>query len=89
MSRTVAITALGGFASFTTALHFLRHGWHVRGSVRSLEKGDKLLSHPLLREYVEQGKISTVVVPDLAAGDFGELLKGVDALAHTASPFGG
>lgn len=67
------------------ALNFLENGWNVRGTVRSESKGTDVANLPVFKPYAS--KLSFVVVEDLVSGDFTEAVKGVDALAHTASPF--
>ncbi|GAA5899269.1 hypothetical protein JCM6882_009301 [Rhodosporidiobolus microsporus] len=82
--RTVLLTGISGFLGSATALEFLRRGWKVRGTLRSQDKADGWLAkYP---EYASQ--LSFALVPDLAAdGAFDEAIKGVDAVAHIASPF--
>ena len=80
MVKTVALTALSGAASFSTALHFLRNGWHVRGSVRTRGHITRLEKHPLLAEFMDSKALEMVIVPDLAGGDFTALLKDVNAV---------
>ncbi|WVQ82252.1 hypothetical protein IAT38_004380 [Cryptococcus sp. DSM 104549] len=83
-----AVTGINGFIAAHAVLRFLAHGWHVRGSVRSAAKADKVKQLPSYKEYVEQGKLEVVVVEDLVEGDFGELLEGVTGVAHIAAPLG-
>ncbi|GAA6011972.1 hypothetical protein JCM10207_003445 [Rhodosporidiobolus poonsookiae] len=82
--RTVLLTGISGFLGAATALEFLRRGWHVRGTVRSQDKADAWLDkYP---EYAS--KLSFSLVPDLSAPNaFAGAIKGVDAVAHIASPF--
>lgn len=82
---TVLITGINGFVAVHTAVQYLENGWNVRGTVRSKEKGDKALALPCFKQYKE--KINYVIVEDLIKGDFSEALKGVDAIAHCASPW--
>ncbi|ORX39572.1 hypothetical protein BD324DRAFT_575517 [Kockovaella imperatae] len=84
---TVLITGLNGFVAVHTAVIFLSNGWSVRGTVRSKEKAEKVKSLPVLKEYVDQGKVELVILEDLIEGDFSEALKGVDGVAHCASPW--
>lgn len=61
---------------------FLNAGWTVRGTVRSMAKAEHLLS----RYPDHADKLSLVEVPDLVTGEgLDEAVKGVDAIAHTAS----
>lgn len=82
---TVLISGINGFVAVHTAVQYLENGWHVRGTVRSKAKGDSAIALPCFKQY--QGKIDYVIVEDLIQGDFTEALKGVDAVAHCASPW--
>lgn len=57
----------------------------MRGTVRSADKGEAVKQLPALSKYAD--KISYVIVEDLVSGDFTEAVKGVDAVAHLASPW--
>ena len=81
---TVLITGINGFVAVHTAVQYLENGWNVRGTVRSKDKGDKAMALPCFSQY--KGKIDYVLIEDLIEGDFTEALKGVDAIAHCASP---
>jgi len=82
---TVLITGINGFVAVHTAVKYLENGWNVRGTVRSADKGDKAIALPVFKQYKD--KIDYVIVEDLIKGDFSEALKGVDAIAHCASPW--
>jgi hypothetical protein len=76
---TVLITGLNGFVAVHTAVVFLNNGWNVRGTVRSLEKGEKVKALPVFQD--KKDKIELTVVEDLVEGDFTSALKGVDAVS--------
>ncbi|BGP31984.1 hypothetical protein JCM10296v2_003763 [Rhodotorula toruloides] len=81
--RLVLISGVSGFLGTATTLEFLKKGWKVRGTVRRREQADAWLEHPQYRD-----QIHFVIVRDLADdGAFDEAIKGVDAVAHTASRF--
>lgn len=65
----------------------LQHGHSVRITVRSKDKGEKLLAAH--SEY--KGKLDYVIVPDIAqSGCFDEAVKSdppFEGILHTASPF--
>ena len=82
---SVLITGLNGFVAVHTAIKFLSEGWNVVGTVRSASKGDATLALPALLKARDEGKISYVVVTDLASGDFSEGLKQVDAVSLPSS----
>jgi len=80
----VLVTGASGFIAVHTIKCFLDHGFDVTGTVRSKSKGDYLVD---LFKGSKQ-KFDYVIVEDISAeGAFDEAVKGVDAVAHTASPF--
>ncbi|MBW0496585.1 hypothetical protein O181_036300 [Austropuccinia psidii MF-1] len=80
----VLVTGASGFVAAWTCLELLKRGFTVRGTVRSKEKGDYLKK---LFE-VFKDKFSYVIVEDLEKNDaFDDAAKGVDGIAHIASPF--
>ncbi|KAG8762779.1 methylglyoxal reductase (NADPH-dependent) gre2 [Ceratobasidium sp. 428] len=79
---TVLVTGASGFIAIWVCKAFLEAGYTVRGTVRSASKGDYLV------DLLKSDKFSYVIVEDIAKdGAFDEAVKGVDAVAHTASPF--
>ncbi|CAO1614985.1 unnamed protein product [Sympodiomycopsis kandeliae] len=81
------ISGVTGFVGAWTAYTFLKHGWSVRGTVRSQAKADALASQPAFKDFVSSGQFEFVIVEDVATGDFSSALKGIDHFIHTASPF--
>jgi len=84
----VLLTGGSGFVATYCLDMLLEHGHDVVTTVRSDEKGQKLLeSHP----GIPQSKLSYVLVKDIAVeGAFDEAVKSdppFDAVVHTASPF--
>lgn len=81
---TVLVTGASGFIAVWVCKALLEAGYTVRGTVRSTSKGDYLVN--LFKPYGD--KFRYVIVEDIAKeGAFDESVKGVDAVAHTASPF--
>ncbi|CCO29407.1 Putative uncharacterized oxidoreductase C513.07 [Rhizoctonia solani AG-1 IB] len=81
---TVLVTGASGFIAVWVVKTFLEAGYTVRGTVRSASKGDYLAD--LFKSHAD--KFQYVIVEDIAKeGAFDEAVKGVDAVAHTASPF--
>ncbi|KAG8702659.1 methylglyoxal reductase (NADPH-dependent) gre2 [Ceratobasidium sp. 395] len=79
---TVLVTGASGFIAIWVCKAFLEAGYTVRGTVRSASKGNYLV------DLLKSDKFSYVIVEDIAKdGAFDEAVKGVDAVAHTASPF--
>ncbi|KAG6830276.1 hypothetical protein H0H92_001542 [Tricholoma furcatifolium] len=80
----VLVSGANGFIAIWVVRRFLEKGYAVRGTVRSADKGK------YLQEYFSsyKDKLEIVVVEDITKeGAFDEAVKGVDAIAHTASPF--
>ncbi|RSH88685.1 methylglyoxal reductase (NADPH-dependent) gre2 [Saitozyma podzolica] len=78
----VLVTGASGFLGAHTALAFLEAGYRVRGTVRSKSKGEYLV-----KLFAGKGEFDYVLVDDITReGAFDEAVKGVDAVAHTASP---
>ncbi|PLW42591.1 hypothetical protein PCASD_05263 [Puccinia coronata f. sp. avenae] len=85
--KKVLITGISGFVGAHVAKAFLDHGWIVIGTVRDAQKGTSLLKLPVFSQFAKERKIEFTVVEDISTADFKSVLSGVDALAHTASPF--
>jgi len=81
----VLVTGPTGFIGAHVALELLKHGYHVRGTVRSQKKFDQLVAQPHFAKYKDH--FEAVIVEDLVSGDFSEAVKGVEIVVHTASPF--
>jgi len=82
-SSLILVTGASGFIAAHLVSALLMRGFRVRGTVRSEDKG-----RYLDRLFEGVGEWSWVVVEDIAQeGAFDEAVKGVNAIAHTASPF--
>ncbi|KAG6917263.1 hypothetical protein DXG01_003210 [Tephrocybe rancida] len=80
----VLVSGANGFIAIWVVRKFLEKGYAVRGTVRSSDKGKYLEDY--FKLYGD--KFEIVVVEDITKeGAFDEAVKGVDAIAHTASPF--
>ncbi|BGP20659.1 hypothetical protein JCM10213_001095 [Rhodosporidiobolus nylandii] len=82
--QLVLVSGTTGFLGSEVTLQFLQAGYRVRGTARSQEKADKWeKKHGNFGERLEWA-----IVKDVAAeGAFDSAIKGVDLVAHTASPF--
>ncbi|RDI80118.1 hypothetical protein Vi05172_g9813 [Venturia inaequalis] len=81
----VLISGVNGYIASRTAETFLKAGYSIRGTVRSLESGKTLLN--VLSEYATIGQLEIVTVPDITVDEaFDEAVKGVTAICHMASP---
>ncbi|ODN78724.1 hypothetical protein L202_04291 [Cryptococcus amylolentus CBS 6039] len=79
----VLVTGPSGFIASHAAKEFLQQGFRVRGTVRSEEKGQYLT-----KLFEGLGEFTYVIVKDINQdGAFDEAVKGVNAVAHLASPF--
>ncbi|KAK7692465.1 hypothetical protein QCA50_004090 [Cerrena zonata] len=83
-SGKVLVTGANGYIATWLVKDLLEQGFSVRGTVRSLAKGDHLKK--IFASYGD--KLELVVVEDITKdGAFDEAVKDVDAIQHTASPF--
>ena len=68
----------------TCSLEFLNNGWRVRGTMRSQAKVDAWeAKYPQHKPQLEWALVESLATP----GAFDAAVKGVDAVAHVASPF--
>jgi nucleoside-diphosphate-sugar epimerase len=71
----VLISGVNGYIASRTAETFLKAGYSVRGTVRSLSSGKAL--QDVLSEYATSGKFELVEVPDITIdGAFDKAVKG-------------
>ncbi|KAF8209093.1 hypothetical protein K438DRAFT_2012400 [Mycena galopus ATCC 62051] len=83
-SGKVLVSGANGFIATWVVRALLEEGYSVRGTVRSAEKCAFL--HETFASYGD--KFELIVVPNITQeGAFDEVVKGVDAIEHTASPF--
>jgi len=80
----VLVTGANGYLAVWVVKKYLEAGYSVRGTVRSLSK-----STFLTEKFSNYGdRFELVAVEDITKdGAFDEAVKGVDVIAHTASPF--
>ncbi|KDQ17960.1 hypothetical protein BOTBODRAFT_29279 [Botryobasidium botryosum FD-172 SS1] len=80
---TVLVTGASGYVAVPIVKELLDRGYNVRGTVRSLAKGDYLKN--LFKAH--EPRFQYVIVTDMSDPDaFDDAVTGVDAVAHTASP---
>ncbi|KAI6044391.1 hypothetical protein EDC04DRAFT_2938172 [Pisolithus marmoratus] len=79
----VLVSGANGYIAMWIIRDLLEHGYSVRGTVRSAAKGEYVKMY-----FAGYGvKLEMVVIEDIVKeGAFDEAVKGVDAIAHTASP---
>ncbi|KAK0460571.1 D-lactaldehyde dehydrogenase [Desarmillaria tabescens] len=79
----VLVSGASGYIAAWIVRTLLERGYTVRGTVRSLAKGEHLKE--TFKSY--GNKLEIVIVDDMSKdGAFDEAVKGVDAILHTASP---
>jgi len=80
----VLVSGANGYIAVWVVRTLLERGYSVRGTVRSESKAGYL--RKMFSSYGDKHEV--VVVEDITKeGAFDEAVKGVDAIAHTASPF--
>lgn len=90
MSQHIVLTGASGFIAKHIVLELLRRGYRVRGTVRSMERGEQVRAavRPHLDDPAVADSHLTFVELDLTRDEgWAEALEGADALLHTASPF--
>lgn len=82
----ILVTGANGYIAVWTVKDFLDGGYSVRGTVRSEQKAVHL--RKIFKKEVDEGRLEFAIVSDITQpGAFDEAVKGVDAVAHMASPF--
>ncbi|KAH8109989.1 NAD-binding protein [Phellopilus nigrolimitatus] len=80
----VLVSGANGFIAVWLVQDLLKRGYSVRGTVRAESKATHVRN--LFKAYAD--KLEIVEVPDITQpGAFDAAVQGVDAIAHTASPF--
>ncbi len=86
MSDTVLVTGVSGFLGGHVALRMLESGYHVRGSIRNLNRADEVRA-TLARHGADLDRLDIVALDLTRDEGWAEAMDGVRFLAHTASPF--
>ncbi|WVQ72100.1 hypothetical protein IAR50_001645 [Cryptococcus sp. DSM 104548] len=82
----VLLTGITGFLAAHVALTFLKHDWTVHATLRSPSKLPAVQAIPEYKPYLASGQLKLFVVGPLESADYGEAIKGVESVVHTASP---
>lgn len=86
MTDRVLLTGISGFLGGHVALQLLNSGYTVRGSVRNLDKSDKVRK-TLIRAGADVSRLEFVALDLLSDKGWAEATQDVRFLLHTASPF--
>lgn len=85
-SDRVLVTGISGFLGGHVALQLLAQGYTVRGSVRSLERAEKVRK-TLAAHGADTSRLEFVALDLLSDKGWAEAMSGVRYLQHVASPF--
>ncbi len=86
MADRVLLTGISGFLGGHVALELLRNGYDVRGSVRDLQRADRVRT-TLARAGADISRLDFVALDLTSDTGWTEAMAGVRYLQHTASPF--
>ncbi len=86
MTESVLLTGISGFLGGHTALQLLKSGYKVRGSVRNLDRADKV-RQTLAEHGADVSQLEFVALDLMYDRGWDDAMAGVRYLQHTASPF--
>lgn len=88
--KTVLITGASGYIAKHIIVRLLNQGYHVRGSVRTLARGQEVrdaVQHHISDPEALSDRLTFVALDLAEDSGWDAALEGVDVLIHTASPF--
>lgn len=86
-AEIVLVTGIGGFVGRHVAVTLLRHGYDVRGTVRSLARTQEIEHSIRGAGGTEAGQLTFAAADLLGDAGWTEALSGAVYVMHTASPF--
>jgi nucleoside-diphosphate-sugar epimerase len=86
MADLVLVTGISGFLGGHVALQLLEEGYRVRGSLRNLQRADKVRA-TLEKHGADVSRLEFVALDLLSDTGWAEAMEGVRYLQHVASPF--
>ena len=86
MNKKVLLTGVSGYIASHCAVELLKHGYSVRGSVRSLSKKEKVIES-IQKEIDPKDKLEFCVLDLLDDEGWDKAMKGCEFVLHVASPF--
>ncbi|KAL8713663.1 MAG: hypothetical protein Q9220_002189 [cf. Caloplaca sp. 1 TL-2023] len=84
----ILVTGVNGYVGSHIALELLKRGYHVRGTVRSQDKGEYMRAAFTEERHgiPKESRFETAIVPEMSQeGTFDSVLQGCTAVIHTAS----
>jgi len=84
-NKTVLITGISGFIAKHCAVELLRHGYAVRGTVRSAAKAEEVKA--TLSKHCDIAELELVEADLLSDKGWANAVQGVHGILHIASPF--
>jgi nucleoside-diphosphate-sugar epimerase len=86
-SELVLLTGATGLIGFRVLVYCLRRGYRVRVALRTLDKNERILGTPSIRDLATETNLTFVEIPDISLpAAFDEALQGVDYVIHVAAP---
>ncbi|RFU78330.1 hypothetical protein TARUN_3852 [Trichoderma arundinaceum] len=84
----VLLTGATGYLGYIILVDLLKHGYHVRAAVRSMEKAEKVIAAPSIKEISPSAdQLSFALVSNMGSpGAYDEAVTGVKYIIHAAAP---
>jgi dihydroflavonol-4-reductase len=83
--KLILVTGISGFIAKHCAVELLKHGYKVRGTLRSLAKADEISA--TLAKHAGNGNVSFVEADLSSDKGWDEAARGAHGVLHIASPF--